>query len=346
MKKYLTELFFLSSLVFLIVVLFSMKAAIMPFFIGSAVAYVSYPLFEFFQNLTGEKRRISAVLTLLSILLLVLVALFIILPTVIAQVQSFVKFLPELMKRLDAFIYKFLGEHFLKKFNFDTSTLQTLIKSAYFQLGSLPVGNIIQRLFSGVFSVFNVLLNIVLVPLITYYLLVNARKIKELYLTIAPVNIRDELHVLLNKVHDSLSSYLIGQMAVATFVGFYVALGLYFVGIKYSFLIGFVSGVLNMVPYVGFFSGLIPSILLAIFDNGEFTYVVGVLIVFLTEVGIENLIYPIVMSRTTGINPLLVLLSIFIGGYYGGLLGIIIAVPVAVMIVPVFETFIEKKGAV
>jgi predicted PurR-regulated permease PerM len=135
-------------------------------------------------------------------------------------------------------------------------------------------------------------------------------------------------------------------MTVATFVGFYIALGLYFVGIKYSFLIGFVAGVLNMIPYVGFFSGLIPSILLAIFDNGEFTYVVGVLIVFLTEIGIENLIYPIVMSRTTGINPLLVLLSIFIGGYYGGLLGIIIAVPVAVMIVPVFETFIEKKGAV
>jgi len=49
------------------------------------------------------------------------------------------------------------------------------------------------------------------------------------------------------------------------------------------------------------------------------------------------------MSKTTGVNPLLVLLSIFIGGYLGGLLGIVIAVPVAVMVIPIFESFIEKK---
>ena len=132
-------------------------------------------------------------------------------------------------------------------------------------------------------------------------------------------------------------------MLVATFVGIYIAAGLYLVGIKYALLIGFAAGDLNMIPYVGFFSGLIPSILLAIFDNGDLAYAVGVLIVFFTEVGIENFIYPIVMSKATGVNPLLVLLSIFIGGYLGGFLGIVIAVPVAVMVVPIFESFIEKK---
>ncbi|MEO2068510.1 MAG: AI-2E family transporter, partial [Desulfurobacteriaceae bacterium] len=152
-----------------------------------------------------------------------------------------------------------------------------------------------------------------------------------------------ELRDLLEKVHNALSSYLSGQFLIATFVGVYISLGLYLVGIKYAFLIGFVSGILNMIPYVGFFSGLVPSILLAIFDNGELKYLLGVLTVFLTEVGIENLIYPIVMSKTTGINPLLVLFSILVGGYYGGVLGIIIAVPVAIMIVPVFENFLKKK---
>lgn len=344
-RKYLAELFFLSSLALLIVVLFAMKTAIMPFFIGSAVAYVSYPLFEFFQRLTRNRKRVSAILTIFTLLLLVLIAVFIILPTVITQVQSFIKFLPELIKKLDVFLYKFLGEHYLKQFNFHTSTFQTLIREIYSRLGSLPIGDIIQRLFSGVSSIFDVLLNIILAPLVTYYLLVNVRKIKKLYLSIAPANIREELNCLLTKVHDSLSSYLIGQMVVAVFVGFYIAIGLYFVGIKYCFLIGFVSGALNMAPYIGFFSGLVPAILLAIFDNGKLTYVVGVLIVFLTEVGIENLLYPVVMGKTTGINPLLVLLSIIVGGYYGGVLGIIIAVPVAIMVVPVFESIMKKREA-
>ncbi|ADY73085.1 protein of unknown function UPF0118 [Desulfurobacterium thermolithotrophum DSM 11699] len=343
MKRYLPEGFLLSTIFLLIFFLFSMKTAIMPFFIGSAIAYLSYPLFNLFRKLTKNRTNISAILTLFSIFLVLIIVLFIVLPTVISQVQSFIKFLPELTKKLDAFTYKFVGEHLLKKLHFDTSTLQTLVRSAYIQLGSLPVRDIVQRFFSGVFSVFTLFINVVIVPLITYYFLVNAGKIRDIYLKITPVSIRDELKSLLEKVHESLSSYLIGQIAVATFVGFYIALGLYFVGIKYSFLIGFVAGVLNMIPYVGFFSGLIPSILLAIFDNGQLTYVIGVLIVFLTEVGIENLIYPVVMSKTTGINPLLILLSIFIGGYYGGFLGIIISVPIAVMIVPIFESFLEKR---
>jgi len=342
-KKYLSEIYLSVTLLALITSLFLMKPAVMPFFLGSALAYISHPLFEVYCHITKCKRRVAAVLTLLSILLILVVILFVVLPTVISQVQSFINFLPQLLKKLDAFIYKFLGEHFFKKMNTDISTLQAIVRSAYLQLGELPVGNIVQRLFSGVFSAISLLVNLVLVPLITYYLLVNANKIKETYLLVAPSSIREELRALIDKVHSSLSSYLIGQMLVATFVGIYIATGLYFVGIKYALLIGFASGVLNMIPYVGFFSGLIPSILLAILDNGDLAYVVGVLIVFLTEVGIENLIYPIVMSKTTGVNPLLVLLSIFIGGYLGGLLGIVIAVPVAVMAVPIFESFLEKK---
>jgi predicted PurR-regulated permease PerM len=319
-----------------------MKSAIMPFFIGSATAYISYPIFKKLETVL-KNRVISAVLTLSTICVLIAAVILIVLPTIVVEIESFFNYLPKLMEKIDVFLYKQLGEHFFEKLNFNITTFERIIKTIYLQIGQLPVGDIFQRLFSGFFSVFGIMLNIILVPLITYYFLVNASKIKELYLKIAPQEIREELGELLEKVHSALSNYLSGQFLVATFVGIYLSLGLYLVGIRYAFLIGFISGVLNMIPYVGFFSGLIPSILLAIFDNGELKYVVGVLIVFLTEVGIENLIYPIVMSKTTGINPLVVLLSILVGGYYGGILGIIIAVPVAVMIIPVFENFLRKK---
>ena len=343
MKKYLSEIYFIGTLAVLVLSLFLMQPAVMPFFLGSAFAYVSHPLFRFFSKVTNDRRRISAVLTLATVLWVIFIVLFIILPTVVSQVQSFIEFLPHLIKKVDTFIYRFFGEHFFKKFSTGTLTFQSILKGLYTQFGSMPIGNLIQRLFSGVFSAISITINAVLVPLITYYMLVNAEKMKELYLLLSPISIKDELRKLIDKVHDALSSYLIGQMFVALFVGIYIALGLYIVGIKYAFLIGFVAGVLNMIPYVGFFSGLIPSVLLAIFDNGTLTAVIGVLTVFLTEVGLENLIYPIIMSRTTGINPLLILFSIFVGGYLGGFLGIVIAVPIAVMVVPVFESFIEKK---
>ena len=331
------------TLAVLILLLFAMKPAMLPFFWGSALAYVSHPIFNFFRRTTG-RQRVSAILTLLSIFFVLSVALFVVLPTVISQVQSFVNYLPQLLKKLDAFIYSFLGEHFLKKLHFDGSTLQSLLKGAYLRIGEIPFGDIVQRLFSGVFSVIGLIVNLVLVPLITYYFLVSAGRLKKVYLLLAPEDVREELDRLIGKVHTALSSYLLGQMLIAVFVGIYIATGLYIVGIKYALLIGFVAGVLNMVPYVGFFSGLVPSVLLAIFDNGDIAHLIGVFVVFLTEVGIENLMYPLVMSKATGINPLLVLFAIFVGGYSGGLLGIFIAVPTAVMVVPVFTSFVEKRG--
>jgi len=344
-SKYLPEIYLFSTVLILLLLLFFLKPALLPFFIASVFAYISLPIFDFFHQITG-KRRISALLTIFTLFLIFLVGLFVVLPTVIEQIQSFINYLPILVHKLDSFFYSHFGKHWSIFHPFKIKNLAEFLQEIYSKLGTLPIGSIISKLFSGVFSVISIAINIVVVPFLTYYLLIDSQKILDIYISLSPDSIQDELEELLNKVHSALSSYLIGQMAVATFVGAYIAIGLYFVGIKYSLLIGFVAGVLNMIPYVGFFSGLLPSLLLAVFDNGSVEAVLGVLTVFLTEVGLENLIYPLVMSRTTGVNPLLILLFIFLGGYLGGILGIIVAVPLAVILIPICESFLRKKRGI
>ncbi len=346
MSKYLPELYLFFTVLLLLLLLFLLKPALMPFFIASVLAYISSPIFSFFQQLTGRKVRLSALLTLFTLFLAFAVALFVVLPTVIDQVQSFINYLPVLAKKLDNFFYHHFGRHWSFLHPFKSMNATELLQELYSKLGTIPIGNLISKLFSGVFSIISIAINIVVVPFLTYYFLVEAEKIVGVYVALAPVSIQEELRELLDKVHSSLSSYLIGQMAVATFVGMYIAVGLFLVGIKYSLLIGFVAGVLNMIPYVGFFSGLLPSLLLAVFDNGSLEAVLGVLAVFLTEAGLENLIYPLVMSRTTGVNPILIILFIFVGGYLGGFLGIVVAVPLAVILIPIFESFLDKKRGV
>ena len=342
MSRYLPEIYLFLTVLLLLLFLFLLKPALLPFFIASALAYISLPIFDFFNQLTG-KRRVSALLTICTLFLIFLIGLFVILPTVIDQVQSFINYLPVLARKLDSFLYSHFGRHWSIFHPFKIKNLTELLQEIYSRLGTLPIGSIISKLFSGVFSVISIAVNIVVVPFLTYYFLVESEKIVALYISLAPDSIQPELKRLVKKVHSALSSYLVGQLAVAIFVGSYIAVGLYFVGIKYSLLIGFLAGVLNMIPYVGFFSGLLPSLLLAIFDNGSLEAVVGVLTVFLTEAGLENLIYPLVMSRTTGVNPILIILFIFLGGYLGGFLGIVVAVPLAVILIPIFESFLRKK---
>jgi len=342
-NRYLAELYLTLTILLLVLSLFLLKPAVFPFFAASAVAYVFHPVFLFFLNLTGGRKKVSALLTVLAMFLVLFFALFIILPSVIAQVQGFFNFLPTLFEKLDKFFVTHFGKHVSFHHLLKFSTLREVFNEVYLKIGTIPIANLISKLFSGVFSAISIAVNAVVVPFLSYYFLINSSEIVDVYVLLAPCRIQEELRELLKKVHDALSSYLIGQMSVALFVGVYVSLGLFLVGIKYPLLIGFISGVLNMVPYVGFFSGLVPSVLLAIFDNGTLKAFLGVLVVFLTEVGIENLIYPVIMSKTTGVNPILVLLSIFLGGYLGGILGIIIAVPLAVMLVPIFENFAEKR---
>ncbi|WP_457754976.1 AI-2E family transporter [Thermovibrio ammonificans] len=343
MSRYLAEIYLFTTIVVLIALLFLLKPAVMPFFIASTVAYLFHPLFGFFKKSFKGNVKLAAASTLAAIGLVIFITLFIILPTIFEQVQSFITYLPTLMQKLDTVIYKTFGEHLLKRFHFNAEGFHEIIKELYSKLGNLPIGNLLSKLFSGVFSILSILINLFVIPFLTYYFLTTGDKVLELYIKTAPKRIQAELKALIDKVHSSLSSYLLGQVAVAVFVGVYLSVGLWLVKIKYALLIGFIAGVLNMIPYVGFFSGLIPSLLLAAFDNGTWSAVIGVLIVFLTEVGLENLIYPLVMSRTTGINPILILLATFVGGYAGGFLGIVIAVPVAVMAVPIFESFLEKK---
>ncbi len=345
-RKFFPEIFLTLSITILTSALFLFKPALLPFFIASAIAYIFHPVFNLFMNVFN-RRRISAFLTLIFIFILIVLMIFIVLPTIAEQVQSFLKFLPKLIKKIDHVLYQFLGKHYLKIGHINVENLQKLFQDIYLKLNvggePIPFTSIAKRFFTGMFSVIGMAINLVIIPIITYYYLANGNKMREVYLKLVPAEYRKETEELFNKVHHSLSNYLLGQVIIAIFVGIYIALGLSIVGIKYSFLIGSVAGILNMIPYVGFFSGFIPSILLAIFDNGDLYHIAGVLIVFFSEVAIENLLYPAVMSRTTGVSPLLVLLSIFFGGIYGGVLGIVIAVPLTVMVVPIFLSMMEKK---
>ncbi len=353
LKRYFPEGFILLSFLTLIVTLFVFKTALMPFFIGSAISYISYPIFKLFLRISKGRKRISAILTTVLFLILVIILVFIILPIIINQIQDFIIHLPLILKKIDAVIFGFLGKHYLTSVHLDTKSIELFIKSMYDKLSTIPIGDITSRityvvnhLFSGISSAIGVIVNMVTVPIIIYYFLMDAGKIKKIYVNLAPREFQSDVSNLLDDMHDALSSYLLGQMLIALIVGIYIAIGLYIVGIRYSLLIGLIAGILNMIPYLGFYSSIVPSLLLATFDNGDWAHVIGVLVVFFSELIIENLLYPMVMRRTTGINPLITLLAIFLGGVYGGVLGIIIAVPSVIAVMPLFESFMKKKSSV
>ncbi|OMH40829.1 AI-2E family transporter [Desulfurobacterium indicum] len=342
--KYFPEIVVISTIIIFVISLFIMKSVIFPFFAAMASAYITFPIFEFFLKLF-KKRQIAAVLTVVLILVAILGLILVIFPVLLKQIESFIDYLPVLVSKIDFYLAKYLGKKiFSGRFNpGNMKSVFSLIYRNFDINNSITVAALVQKIFSGVFSIASIAINIVVIPFLSYYILVDWENLRDLYLKLLPFEHRAETAVLIDKVNDSLSGYIRGQLLMAFLVAVYFSITLTAIGIRYSFLIAVVAGIMNMIPYVGFFTAFVPSILLAIFDNGDLFHIVAVGIVFLSEAALENVIYPMVMSRTTGINPLLIFFAVFFGATYGNFLGIIVAVPVVAMILPVFDSFMMKK---
>ncbi|WP_456397495.1 AI-2E family transporter [Desulfurobacterium sp.] len=342
--KYFPEIVVTFTIIVFIVSLFAMGSVVFPFFAAITSAYITFPIFEFFLKVF-KKRQVAAVFTVVLILVAILGLILVILPVLLRQIEGFIDYLPVLTSKIDFYLFKYLGKRlFAGRFNPDNvKSVFSLIYQNFNINNSMTVAALVQKIFSGVFSIASIAINIVVIPLLSYYILVDWENLRDLYLKLLPREHRAETAVLLDKVNDSLSGYIRGQLLMAFLVAFYFSITLTAVGIRYSFLIAVVAGIMNMIPYVGFFTAFVPSILLAIFDKGDLFHIVAVGIVFLSEAALENVIYPMVMSRTTGINPLLIFFAIFFGATYGNFLGIIVAVPVVAMVLPVFDSFMMKK---
>ena len=112
------------------------------------------------------------------------------------------------------------------------------------------------------------------------------------------------------------------------------AIALTIAGLQYGFLIGVVTGILSIIPYVGSTFGLVASLAVAYFQSGgEWSYIGIIAAIFLVGQFIEgNFITPRIMGQAVGLHPLWILFALLTGGAMFGLVGMLLAVPVAVII--------------
>ena len=148
-----------------------------------------------------------------------------------------------------------------------------------------------------------------------------------------PPSHRDRVLGKLGDVATVLKNFMIGQLTVAVIMGALYSLGLSIVGIDFAPLIGFASGLLNIVPYLGLIIGLLLSSTVSLIQFRDIYHLLGVVGVYLAVQFIEGLwLSPKILGTRMGLHPIVVIVSILIGGKLFGFLGILLAVPAAAAI--------------
>ncbi len=201
--------------------------------------------------------------------------------------------------------------------------------------GSALLLNITASVFGGIALAASVLV-------LSFYLTINRVGVERFLRSILPLTHENYVIEIYRRARNKLSLWFQGQLLLMLIIGAAVSLGLWILGVKYSLVLGVLAGILEIVPLVGpIFAGVIVF-LVAVSES----WILGfyVLIFFLIIQQIENhLLVPLVMKKTVGINPVVVVVSLLAGSQIAGFIGIILAVPVAVVLQEMIEDWERRK---
>lgn len=203
--------------------------------------------------------------------------------------------------------------------------------------------NIIRNIFYSTFGFLGIILNFIIFGVVSIYLLKDFNIIAHKIKTIFPLSKRDQAIGLLSRVNDNLRCFLRGQLIICLILSLIYSIGLTIAGIPLSFLIGFIGGFGNLIPYVGTGIGIVLASTLALFHFHDFTHIAYAILTFGIGQMLEGtVITPRIMGKGLGLSPVMVILSILICSQLFGFLGLLLAVPIASTVKVFVDEIISK----
>jgi predicted PurR-regulated permease PerM len=178
------------------------------------------------------------------------------------------------------------------------------------------------------------LVNLAIVPFITFFILIEGDiAIKELIERV-PNKYFEMLLNVLNKIKKDLVGYLRGWILDSVIVGFLNIACFYLIGVHYAILLGIIAGISNLIPYVGPFFGVIPALLISLSQCGDFRQAFPIIAVTLILVQLLDniIIQPLCFSSTLDMHPVTVIFVLIIGNSLMGIIGMLLAIPIATIL--------------
>lgn len=322
-----------------------------PLTIAGILALLLRPLVLWFEHRLPVG-RIGAIVMLygLVIVFLLLIAALV-LPVLLTQAQAFMEYLPILLEKSGNFLRKFLPYFSDWMDNFlDSVNASGLVQGIFGQFqdvyeASQPALSSVGE-FVGSFITLTV--GLVIIPVYLFFFLLadkNPINIMDEQLSFIPDRIREDFTFLTREFVRIIVAFFRGQILIGLIMGVLMAVGFSLVSLKFGAFLGLFIGILNIIPYLGSILGLLAVLPLAyIQDGGGLALLLMVLGIFVAVQLVESyLLTPKIMGRSTGLHPLTIIVAIlFWGKAFGGMLGMILAIPLTAFFVVAWRLIRRK----
>ncbi|MEO8289279.1 MAG: AI-2E family transporter [Chloroflexota bacterium] len=305
--------------------------ALGPFIIALVLAYLMLPLVD---RIARVLPRVIAILLVYAAFIILVTAFFIwLIPATSNQLHELANAIPGYQSQVQNITNDLTSWY--QSLPISQDVRQSIENAVRNSLGS--IGAAIQQGLLGtirfVSTAMGFIIGLLIIPFWLFYVLKDKDRGIVALNNMMPKSWRNDIWRIFRIINGILSSYIRGQLILALAVGIAVTIGMIIVGAPYAILLGLISGLTEIVPIIGPVLGAIPGLALAAFHPDGWIMVLKVLIVYVVVQQLENnLLVPKIQGDSVKLHPSIIMVSIVVGSEVAGLVGLIIAVPVAAML--------------
>lgn len=310
-----------------------LHAILSPFLVGIMLAYLADPLVDRLER--AGLSRTWGVVVVFSLFGLVLLALLLVLiPMLAKQLVRLYELTPQMLDWLQHVALPWVQARLGLADGFWRFDKVKAAISAHMGQTSDIVGVVLSQATASGLALLGWLANLVLIPVVGFYLLRDWDLMMARLRSLLPRQREAQVVVLAGECHEVLGAFVRGQLLVMLALGVIYAAGLMLVGLELGLLIGVLAGLAAIVPYMGFIIGIGAAIVAGLFQfGGELYPLLGIVAVFMIGQMLEGMVLtPMLVGDRIGLHPVAVIFAILAGGELFGFTGVLLALPVAAVI--------------
>ncbi|MGQ4877132.1 AI-2E family transporter [Billgrantia sp. LNSP4103-1] len=335
------EWWLLAGAVAVVWLLFRLEAILMPFIAGMILAYLADPLADRLERL-GLSRLLAVCGVFLILTLFLVLALLVLIPLLLQQVRQFDQMIPGIFAWVELTLAPQIRGWTGLDMTADIDAMQQALAQHWQDAGGYLaqfLGKVGRS--SAVFLAW--VTYVALIPVVGFYLLLDWDRMLANLREMLPRRWEPDAVRLSRRCDEVLSAFLRGQLLVMLSLGVIYAVGLTLVGVRFGLLIGLVAGLASIVPFLGFIVGISVALLVAFFQFGTWLALVGVVAVFATGQALESIVLqPKLLGDRIGLHPVTVIFAVLAGGNLFGFTGVLLALPVAAVIMVLLRELHER----
>lgn len=327
--------------------LYLLAPVLMPFAFAAILAYLGDPLVDRLETVQFRGWRLNRTLAVMvvfsGIIFSIAALLIIIIPALEYQIGEFIDKLPSYLNWVNRSVIPVLQKYLGRSIRpLREDQLLNLIKG-HWPNGGGATENLIESVSHSGAVIIGWVMNLVLIPVITFYLLRDWDTLMERIHDLFPRRFAATVTKLAGEADDVLGAFMRGQFYVMLAVGVIYSVGLWLVGLELALVIGMLAGLVSFVPYMGAITGIIFACMSALLQYQDAMHLLPVLIVFGVGQSIEGmLLTPWLVGNKIGLHPVAVMFAVLAGGRLFGFLGVLLALPVASVIMVLLRHVHER----